>query len=170
MRLTIEDRRTDLLKALMGGDELGLVIRAHIHVEHQLIEFINKMLIKPGALDDPRIGFSARVRFALALGLPEHLIDPLNALNRLRNDFAHKLGTALIEDTVQQFYATFDHTMKEGVRVSWERMRTSSPHPVHPTSIDAACPRDRLVIYAINVWTAVAAEVQRLDSDKCSPE
>ena len=41
-RLGIEERQLELTKFLVGEDPLGVVIRAHIHIEHEVIEFIRR--------------------------------------------------------------------------------------------------------------------------------
>lgn len=170
METEFEDRRKGFYTALMGEDELGLVIRAHIHVEHELIEFINRKLMEPAMLGNSYVSYAARVSLALALGLPKCLKDPLNALNRLRNDFAHALGTSLTEDKVQKFYGTFNETMKQAVQVSYDSMRTNTPSPAQPSQIKTLIPRDRFVLYVINLWAVVVAEVQSIDLSEPSPD
>jgi hypothetical protein len=39
-RLGIEERQLELTKFLMGDDPLGIVLRAHMHIEEELVAFI----------------------------------------------------------------------------------------------------------------------------------
>ena len=43
------------LKDLRGEDELGMVIRAHIHIEHPLNELLNMVMPYPG-YPEPNLG------------------------------------------------------------------------------------------------------------------
>jgi hypothetical protein len=59
-----EDRQTKLFSALDGEDDLGVVLRAHIYIEHELKEYIRELAPKP-----EHIKFSDyEVRTHLALG------------------------------------------------------------------------------------------------------
>jgi len=88
--------------ALFGEDDLGVVVRGHIHVEAKLIELIDLMVADPKYLARMDLDFSQRVNLAVALGLnPEHARSLLT-LGTLRNAFAHRLDTQLSEDRVKQ--------------------------------------------------------------------
>jgi hypothetical protein len=39
-RLGLKERQLELTKFLMGDDPLGMVLRAHMHIEEELIKFI----------------------------------------------------------------------------------------------------------------------------------
>src|SRR5258708_1065128 len=75
------------LTTLLSEDELGVVVRAHIHIEHELEKFLCAALENPNELG--RLEYSARVRLALACGLRADLKGPLNAFGALRNRFSH---------------------------------------------------------------------------------
>lgn len=103
-----------LVKHLSAEDPLGLVIRAHIYVESALIRLIETALIKRDALDVTRWRFPLKVRLAVALGR----IDPsdrpaYDALNRLRNRFAHDLHTELCDQDERDLYNTLSDKQRQ---------------------------------------------------------
>ena len=69
VRLGLTQRQAKLTEVLLGEDSLGVVIRAHIHIEHELTEFIKSRLSPPSALDAISLNYAGRVRLALHLGL-----------------------------------------------------------------------------------------------------
>ena len=63
--------------ALFGEDELGVVVRAHIHIEAKLLELLELMVADPKHLERMDLDFGQRVNLAVALGLkPEHAWEP----------------------------------------------------------------------------------------------
>src|SRR5438477_11303402 len=85
----------DFIKVLDGEDELGAVIRAHIHIEALLLELLRLLVKDEGALRKLNHEFSQSVDLAIALGLgPEHA-KGLRAFGKLRNEFAHDLNSKL---------------------------------------------------------------------------
>jgi hypothetical protein len=80
-RLGLEERQLELTKFLMGDDPLGMVPRAHMHIEEELIKFIAAR----GHPEDkiPR-GYALCVELALKLGLREEFKKQLSVLGRLR--------------------------------------------------------------------------------------
>jgi hypothetical protein len=77
---------------LTREDDLGLVVKAHLHIEHQLAEFIQLSMPSRERCDWTRVGFAAKLEIALGLGLPDQLRKPLEAVGKLRNSFAHNLN------------------------------------------------------------------------------
>jgi len=77
--------------ALRNEDDLGKVVRAHIHIEHELQEFIFFAAPVPDQLKSfDSMEFTEKVQLALLLGLTPDLKAALNATGRLRNKFAHR--------------------------------------------------------------------------------
>ena len=59
----------DFMEVLNGEDELGAVIRAHIHIEALLLELLRLLVKDEGALRKLNLEFSQSVDLAIALGL-----------------------------------------------------------------------------------------------------
>lgn len=80
---------------LQREDDVGLVLRGHLHVEHQLIELASVFLPFAARCDWGNISYRAKVEFAYACALPEDLKELLERLGSIRNGFAHTLNASL---------------------------------------------------------------------------
>jgi hypothetical protein len=79
----------EFLAALQNEDAVGAVIRAHLHIEAGLNEFLQASVSAPDQL--PQLSYSHKVALACALGLAKEHAPPLRELGKLRNKFAHEL-------------------------------------------------------------------------------
>jgi hypothetical protein len=66
--------RAEFYKALTTEDDLGMVIRAHLHIEHELWELVRLAAVHPSAMEGVKVGFETIVRVATALGLAEDFL------------------------------------------------------------------------------------------------
>lgn len=99
----LSDRQEDLQKVLLGQDELGMVIRAHINIENELIGFIRSRMSPPGALDALELDYIGRIKLAGGLGMNKDLRKALAAVGVLRNKFAHRLGAKIEADDAKKY-------------------------------------------------------------------
>ena len=93
-------------RALEGEDDLGVVVRAHIHIESKLINFINEKLTDLKTLN--RLRYSQRVELACELGLNSEMKEPLKVLGEIRNNFAHKINAQLNNQNIDKFIQVHD--------------------------------------------------------------
>ena len=105
-----------LLRVLLGQDELGSVVRAHIYIEEHIDKFPTLMSDKNEYIEKMSLDFSNKLRLALALGLDEELHKPLVALSNIRNKFAHKTDSCLNKSDVNNFYKSFVGEDKVGLQ------------------------------------------------------
>ena len=102
-----------LAASLYSDDDLGKVVRGHIHIEHELEHIIFFASPNPDHLKSfESQEFSEKVRLALMLGLKANLAPALNAAGKLRNKFAHRLDTALNKEIAQNLVATLPSALK----------------------------------------------------------
>jgi hypothetical protein len=81
-----------LAEVLRAEDDLGKIVRAHIHIEHELQEVLFLAAPNPTQLKPfDRMEYSEKVQLALVLGLNAELKPALNATGNLRNKFSHRL-------------------------------------------------------------------------------
>lgn len=118
-----------LADALKSEDDLGKVIRGHIHVEHELQQVIFFAAPRPDQLPR-RQRFTDKIQLASVLGLNPDFAKPLNAANDLRNDFAHRLDTKLTKEVASKLIAALSPAMKE--RFDTLLTNTISGLPKHP--------------------------------------
>jgi hypothetical protein len=142
--MLLEPNVDDLIAAFRGQDELGVVLRAHVHIEHQLERYIHTALEEPNELR--RMEYSARVRLALACGLRKDLKLPLNAFGALRNKFAHTLNSILTHNDVDLILNTFSDN---------DRFDILSRYPV----LMAQEPKRRLAAISVALWFQIRFEI-----------
>jgi RNase H-fold protein (predicted Holliday junction resolvase) len=163
---TVDSVTVPFLLALVGEDELGAVVRAHIHIEHELEQFIATVL--PRADELGRMDYSAKVRLALACGLPRELKPTLNAIGTLRNKFAHRLGTRLTRKEADDFFNLFGKTQKHTLALTEEQIMTVAANSQHKALQDMKkplteqSPKDRMVAYLVTLFYAVISERVKL--------
>lgn len=147
-----------LLQALFGEDELGVVIRAHIHIEARLNEVLDRLVPYPDSL--PRLRYEQRARLACALGLKEDTFGPLKALGDIRNRFGHKLDTKLTPDMVDELYDAFSsddrQTLLRGYAITNEQLKRSpgtgpdaEKHRNMPEDFSRLSARDKFVMIVV---------------------
>jgi hypothetical protein len=156
----------EFIRHLRSEDDLGLVVRAHIHIEYELNQFIKICL--PNHEELGRMEYSGRVRLALACGLRSSLKRPLKAIGKLRNDFAHQLGTTITEERVNTIYSTFTKLDKDAAAHAYSTIVEKFPEQRDRT-LEARKARSRLIIYVVTLWAGVVAEtMDRGDSSSIS--
>lgn len=137
----------EFIQSLQAEDELGLVVRAHIHIEARLIELLS-LLADAKALEKMDLDYCQRVHLAVALGLKEEHSKGLLALGTLRNAFAHKLGSSLTETRVRNLYEALCTDDKTGVQQAYAKTeRTLNQHD--QKKFQALPPRDRFVLISV---------------------
>ena len=155
-RAAIDERRTAFNKSLLGEDELGMVIRGHVHIEHELEGFIRARLTKPKELDQLKLDFSGRVKLAIALGLDERFRPALNFVGGLRNRFAHQLDIAIRSEDARDFYKALDEEAKEIAATQYKATHAKFKIPGRPGDMGQPDPRDRCTLFFVVLWSAVA--------------
>jgi hypothetical protein len=133
---------------LRSEDELGLVVRAHIHIEANLLELLSHLLDSPKHIEKMRLDFSQRVHLAIALGLQAQYESPLLALGTLRNAFAHKPGTKLSKDRVDSLYSSLSAASKQIVQNAHQSARKKRPEAKVP-AFSRLSPRDQFILIAV---------------------
>ncbi len=132
----------DFTKVLNGEDELGAVIRAHIHIEALLLELLGLLVKDEEALKRLNHEFSQSVDLAIALGLgPEHA-KGLRAFGNLRNEFAHNLNSKLSDSRINSLYESLSSKDKGIVQTAYAR--TNSQLGVSPPKFQETEPQGTL--------------------------
>jgi hypothetical protein len=135
----MSDAGEDFITELFSEDALGVVIRAAIRVEAELNRFIEDVVPMPGEL--PRMDFKDKLALARAMGLAKEFGPGVSALANIRNKFAHRIGAALSEDDIKNFYKTMSSSEKE----TFQGMADS----VAPEELNDPMNRLRLMLAAV---------------------
>lgn len=147
-----------LIAALQGEDELGVVIRAHIHIESHLVELVELFFQYPEYLRKMELEFHQKVDLALACGLKTQFAPPLKALGNLRNDFAHKLSSSLGKQEVNNLYQSFFGADKEIIQAAYLRTEKQASQPTKKKFKDLE-PRDQFILMVVTLRAALLAAV-----------
>jgi hypothetical protein len=118
------DKINKLLDAFRSEDDLGVVIRSQIIVEQYLNSLIESFMNYPEHFRKMKIDYSDTVMLALSFGLHPRFKPTLNALGKIRNDFAHKLRPSIKKQDVNNLYDTLDTKDKEVLHSSIKDVNT----------------------------------------------
>ena len=130
--------------SLVAEDELGVVVRAHIHIEASILDFLHARVQKPKLL--PRLPYEARLRLACALGLNEEYFECLKALGDLRNHFGHNLSATISGAKANELYTKLPPFAKDVTLATYAK--TVVQHDDMP-SFEGLSPKDRFVFIAL---------------------
>src|ERR1700704_5206504 len=118
--------------ALQGEDELGVVVRAHIHIESRLMNLMELWFVAPEYLSKLALEYEQRVMLAVACRLNPAFASPLKVLGRIRNRFAHKLDSSLDTQQVRNLYEAFSPKNKEVIQ---QAFRNTEDEVADPTNV-----------------------------------
>jgi hypothetical protein len=149
----------DFAQAVVGEDELGAVVRAHIHIEYELEQFLIAALPHPEEIG--RLEYATRVRLALAAGLNRNLKAPLNSLGSMRNKVSHKLEAKITTKDMLDFHNTFGATEKEAIEHAFEAMRSKASDQKF-TTLKALSDKAKFILFAAGLRSAVQFETMKL--------
>jgi hypothetical protein len=120
-----------LMKALSSEDDLGKIVRANIHIEHELVGLITLAVPCQDHLKKllSSIDFFTTVQLALVMGLDPQLASPLRAIGNLRNKFAHRLDIKLTQEDSKALVSTAPPKSKQGYQKFLREINTVVPLP-----------------------------------------
>lgn len=152
---SFEKRQEAFHVALLGEDDLGMVMRGQLHIEAELKRFIEATAPSPGRVR--KLSYAKRIDVALEHGLAADLEAPLRAVGRLRNRFAHRLGMVLSHDQVMKLHEAFDGFAKEVSDSSYARTCTALAREGRPDRLDRLDPKERCAFLFVTIWIGIAA-------------
>ena len=146
-----------LFAELVREDNIGLVLRGHLHVERKLIAFISRQLLYPERIDWGKIDYTGKVELALSCGLEVDIRPALEHLQTLRNNFAHSLNAKIEPNWVLVAYNGLPRPVKDEVEAAYKALGKQIGGGA--ATLDT---RDLLVLVFICVANAVQAELNVL--------
>ena len=142
--------QSKLLTILQSEDELGLVLRSHIHVESQLMELVDSFFQSPEDLEKMKLEFDQKVRLAQACGLHPQFAAPLRVLNKIRNRFAHDLDSVLDGTQVRSLYEAFSPANKEVIQNAY-RMTEAKEQENMGKKFEQLEPRHQFILIVVTL-------------------
>ncbi|WP_104040651.1 hypothetical protein [Vibrio hyugaensis] len=116
----------DFQNALHHEDDLGAVIRVHLHLETYVNKIIDLLVYSPEDLKPIGLDYFGKVHLIIALGADPQSLKVLLALGRMRNKFAHDLNYKLDRSNVKNLYETLSSDLKEMLQSSHNKARNRS--------------------------------------------
>ena len=105
----------ELQALLKTTDELTLVLKGHLLIEH-VLSLLTEQRIGAGARDAWELGFARKTAFAIERGVvPPDELEMLRAVNRLRNRFAHQPRSYIASEDADQLWRTLSGRIRERV-------------------------------------------------------
>jgi hypothetical protein len=157
-RLAIEERQFELTKFLIGDDPLGMVLRAHMHIEEELIKFIAAR--GQPEKDLPR-GYARCADLAVELGLPQDFRKQLVVLGRLRNRFAHQPNTLIDLSDAEAFDAAHDPN-DNVVDYAYSSTLSKLDDKDRKPSVKDLEPKQRVILHIITLWAGIAVTTAKI--------
>ncbi len=109
--------------ALSSEDQLGMVIRGHIHLEHWLDRFLLAAMPRYNKYEnDINADYETKVLLCCALGLTPELKGPLTSIGELRNRFAHRPSYKLTKSDVNNLYAALSGTHQQHLKKAYQTL------------------------------------------------
>ncbi|HEX9271286.1 MAG TPA: hypothetical protein VGA01_03620, partial [Candidatus Binatia bacterium] len=150
-------------------DDLGKIVRAHIHIEHELQELIFIAAPNPTHLKPfERMEFSEKVQLALVLGLNAELKAALNATGNLRNKFSHRLDMKIGEEEVSNLIATLPSPAKQQFETLLRIALSDLPNTpaLEGEALSYFNSQIKATVFLIQMFDEVAKERHRLAFEK----
>ena len=151
---------SEFLADLQRQDEIGAVIRGHIHVETKVNELIEKLLPFPDDKSLRNLDYASRVNLVTMLGLPPRFKPPLQVIGKLRNDFAHRPSRQLTKSDANNYYKSFASEERKMIN----DMYNTTKHQIGKTPSDRFTqlnPKDQFILCTINLHSALLVSVSR---------
>lgn len=155
------DGAEELLASLESEDDLGLVLRAHIHIESQLNRIFETYFFDAQYIEKIGLDYNQKVVLALACGLHPRFKKALNCIGQIRNRFAHTLDAKLGKGEADSLYKSFDGYEKQGMQKAYKATTSKFERPVPPSLSDAS-PRDRFKLIVISIHSILDIAVDDL--------
>lgn len=151
----LQGRQSALFQLLEEDNDLGMVIRAHIHLEHELREFIQAAAPQPLEKELAEYNYSRTLRLAMTLGLDPALEGGLIAVGRLRNKFAHRLEMKLTDNEAKLIYSALDSNTQAEAQQAWSAAYVIHPDSGRPKELLRSSPKDLIATSMLMLWSGV---------------
>ncbi|MGG1167980.1 hypothetical protein [Bacillus cereus] len=118
----------EFMRVTNEEDELQIILRGHIYIEHEIERLLRNHLVEPDAILGDRFMFMSKLNLAVALGLiSADKKIPYKKLNDLRNDYAHALNYKMTEKALRGLVQSMDKEIRGTVfKKEWNEKKEMS--------------------------------------------
>lgn len=148
----------EFLNVLQGEDELGVVIRTHIHIEASLNALLSNLMKEKKEFNEARLTYAQKVRLACALALNAKHANSLLMFGKIRNKFAHRLDETLNAELVKPLFESFsvEDRQRFNKDIFSELSEYSKDGAKNFQSLD---PKDQFILMAVNIKAMLVVAV-----------
>ena len=140
-------------KALFDEDDLGSVIRVHLHVEYHVNEIISKLVSYEKDLKPLGLDFNGKVNLICALGVKPEYKPVLSTLGSMRNKFAHDPFYKITKTEINNLYKALPSNEKDILQKAHEKTRKAN----NVKAYAKLAPRDKFILIAVVIRNIVIA-------------
>lgn len=139
-----------------SGDTVVTVIRAHLYLEHVIMQTLTEAFEVPDVVDLRRTSFLAKLDLCVALGIyPKPWREIISRVNEMRNRVAHKLDAQVTEHAKRELWDLLPDMSKQSLRSKYDK----DADPLWPMPLAR-------IFHSIIVWTDIfrqGAKRQRIE-------
>ncbi len=150
---------------LNGEDDLGAVIRGHIHIESSLNKLIETHFEFPEYIKKLNLEFHQKVLVAQAIGLKPQYAKSLNTLGTIRNNFAHRLETKLGKNEIESLYKAFEGNDKQIIQNAYLKTNKELKRK-GPKSLTKLEPRQQFTLIVVSIRALLLTAIKELEDEK----
>jgi hypothetical protein len=137
-----------------SGDTATTVIKAHLYLEHVVMQTLTEAFKVPDVVDFRRMSFPAKLDLCVALGVyPRQWREIINRVSDMRNRVAHRLDTQVTEHAKRELWEMLPEITRQSLRSQ------SGIDPLLPMPLAR-------IFHGIIVWTDIlrqGAKRQRIE-------
>lgn len=149
----------EFMKATNEEDELQIILRGHLYIEHEIEKLLRNYLVEPKYVLGSRSMFMNKLNLATALGLIS--VSKRNSykkLNDLRNAYAHELNYKMTEEDLNKLVDSMDEDLNGDVfNKEWNEKKEMS---------DEKRTLLKLKRFMLSLWVYVSQQVYKLSLDE----
>jgi hypothetical protein len=134
---------------LQNEDDLGAVIRGHLHIEHCLNELLKRQIPFFDRLEKVNLDYEVKVVLAIAMGLNSAYEKPLKGIGLLRNKYAHRPRFNISASDTNNLYETFSVDDRNIIQGAYQRTNKNLSRQNIPFSKHE--PIDQFILLAVTV-------------------
>lgn len=153
-------------EALQGEDELGVVVRGHIHIESKLNTYIATVVPHPKEL--PNLRYYQKIELACAMGLSLVHAPLLKAVGDVRNAFAHNPEAQITSQSAAKLRGVFSAIHREAADVVVDALRKSGAE-LSGRTFGSLSPRDQFTVVAIQLNGMLDAAITQARQSQDTP-
>ncbi len=149
--------------ALNHEDDLGAVIRVHLHIEHHVNQLLELLVPFPEDLKSVKLDYDNRVKLLSALRIKPESTKVLSALGTMRNKFAHNLNYKLDKSNVKNLYETIGSSDKEILQRVYSNLRKKDEHKdLEP--FKSLLPKEQFIVIAVLIRRMVLRMINEVEN------